>query len=203
MKTVKSSVPRSLCQRGDKRGKRGHAGTRGRTRVGTRAPRKHAYRRTGQCFPPRTEPRCSPGAKGQWKSCAGRSYFPYPSLRLDSQNASCFAGHPPEVDPGQSIVSRHERVSGRRGLEETLLARDWVHHPNPLKMQDLVRPSRLETQIPKAALLEVAPILCINLQLALDFPVNRTSMDVSPPIQFRIEWADSQGMSPLLGCRPI
>jgi len=28
-------------------------------------------------------------------------------------------------------------------------------------------------------------------------------MDVSPPIQFRIEWADSQGMSPLLGCRPI
>ena len=28
-------------------------------------------------------------------------------------------------------------------------------------------------------------------------------MEVSPPIQFRIEWADSQGMSPLLGCRPI
>jgi hypothetical protein len=28
-------------------------------------------------------------------------------------------------------------------------------------------------------------------------------MEVSPPIQFRIEWADSQGLSPLLGCRPI
>jgi len=28
-------------------------------------------------------------------------------------------------------------------------------------------------------------------------------MKVSPPIQFRIEWAGSQGMSPLLGSRPI
>jgi hypothetical protein len=28
-------------------------------------------------------------------------------------------------------------------------------------------------------------------------------MKTSPPIQFRIEWADSQGLSPLLGCRPI
>jgi len=28
-------------------------------------------------------------------------------------------------------------------------------------------------------------------------------MEISPPIQFRIEWADSQGLSPLLGCRPI
>src|SRR5437867_12972506 len=28
-------------------------------------------------------------------------------------------------------------------------------------------------------------------------------MEVSPPIQFRIEWADSQGKSPLLGCRPL
>jgi hypothetical protein len=42
-----------------------------------------------------------------------------------------------------------------------------------------------------------------NLQLALDILVKRISIEVSPPIQFRIEWADSQGMSPLLGCRPI
>src|SRR5205807_6850284 len=44
---------------------------------------------------------------------------------------------------------------------------------------------------------------CKNLQLTLDFPVKRISIELSPPIQFRIEWADSQGMSPLLGCRPI
>src|SRR6266852_6094309 len=44
---------------------------------------------------------------------------------------------------------------------------------------------------------------CRNLQLTLDFPVKRISIELSPPIQFRIEWADSQGMSPLLGCRPI
>src|ERR1700683_4554416 len=44
---------------------------------------------------------------------------------------------------------------------------------------------------------------CRNLQLILDFPVKRISIELSPPIQFRIEWADSQGMSPLLGCRPI
>src|SRR6266852_3949433 len=44
---------------------------------------------------------------------------------------------------------------------------------------------------------------CRNLQLTLDFPAKRISIEVSPPIQFRIEWADSQGMSPLLGCRPI
>jgi hypothetical protein len=44
---------------------------------------------------------------------------------------------------------------------------------------------------------------CKNLQLTLDFPVKRNSIELSPPIQFRIEWADSQGMSPLLGCRPI
>jgi hypothetical protein len=37
----------------------------------------------------------------------------------------------------------------------------------------------------------------------LDFRAGRISIEVSPPIQFRIEWADSQGMSPLLGCRPI
>ena len=37
----------------------------------------------------------------------------------------------------------------------------------------------------------------------LDFWTEGASMEVSPPIQFRIEWADSQGMSPLLGCRPI
>jgi hypothetical protein len=44
---------------------------------------------------------------------------------------------------------------------------------------------------------------CRNLQLMLDFRAGRISMYVSPPIQFRVEWADSQGMSPLLGCRPI
>src|SRR5205085_2889248 len=38
---------------------------------------------------------------------------------------------------------------------------------------------------------------------ALDFRNARASILISPPIQFRIEWADSQGMSPLLGCRPI
>src|ERR1700739_4090846 len=41
------------------------------------------------------------------------------------------------------------------------------------------------------------------LHISLDFRQNRTTIEVSPPIQFRIEWADSQGMSPLLGCRPI
>jgi len=44
---------------------------------------------------------------------------------------------------------------------------------------------------------------CKNLQLVLDLSVRRASIEVSPPIQFRIEWADSQGMSPLLGRRPI
>ena len=41
------------------------------------------------------------------------------------------------------------------------------------------------------------------LHISLDFEPNRGSIEVSPPIQFRIEWADSQGKSPLLGCRPI
>jgi hypothetical protein len=41
------------------------------------------------------------------------------------------------------------------------------------------------------------------LHIRLDFKLKRISIEVSPPIQFRIEWADSQGMSPLLGCRPI
>ena len=41
------------------------------------------------------------------------------------------------------------------------------------------------------------------LHMGLDFGKKRHSIEVSPPIQFRIEWADSQGMSPLLGCRPI
>jgi hypothetical protein len=41
------------------------------------------------------------------------------------------------------------------------------------------------------------------LYISLDFGIKRISIEVSPPIQFRIEWADSQGMSPLLGCRPI
>ena len=44
---------------------------------------------------------------------------------------------------------------------------------------------------------------CKILQNPLDFVVKRISIEISPPIQFRIEWADSQGMSPLLGCRPI
>jgi hypothetical protein len=102
-----------------------------------------------------------------------------------------------------ALTYRRKANFGTTWFPKTLLARDCVHHPNSLKMQGLVRPSGAETQIPKAELLKVAPILCRNLQLALDFPVNRTSMDISPPIQFRIEWADSQGMSPLLGCRPI
>src|SRR5436190_22827915 len=37
----------------------------------------------------------------------------------------------------------------------------------------------------------------------LDICADGSSIEVSPPIQFRIEWADSQGKSPLLGCRPI
>jgi len=41
------------------------------------------------------------------------------------------------------------------------------------------------------------------LHIGLDFGKKRHSIELSPPIQFRIEWADSQGMSPLLGCRPI
>jgi hypothetical protein len=39
--------------------------------------------------------------------------------------------------------------------------------------------------------------------IVLDFKEKKNSIELSPPIQFRIEWADSQGMSPLLGCRPI
>jgi hypothetical protein len=41
------------------------------------------------------------------------------------------------------------------------------------------------------------------LHISLDLGQKRISIELSPPIQFRIEWADSQGMSPLLGCRPI
>jgi len=37
----------------------------------------------------------------------------------------------------------------------------------------------------------------------LDIWIEESSIEISPPIQFRIEWADSQGKSPLLGCRPI
>jgi len=37
----------------------------------------------------------------------------------------------------------------------------------------------------------------------LDFLGEGSSIEVSPPIQFRVEWADSQGKSPLLGLRPI
>src|SRR5207247_9852469 len=37
----------------------------------------------------------------------------------------------------------------------------------------------------------------------LDICAEGSSIEVSPPIQFRIEWADSQGKSQLLGCRPI
>jgi hypothetical protein len=44
---------------------------------------------------------------------------------------------------------------------------------------------------------------CKKLQLVLDFSVKKASIELSPPIQFRIEWAGSQGMSPLLGRRPI
>jgi len=40
-------------------------------------------------------------------------------------------------------------------------------------------------------------------QFGLDIPSNGSSIEVSPPIRFRIEWAGSQGMSPLLGRRPI
>jgi hypothetical protein len=41
------------------------------------------------------------------------------------------------------------------------------------------------------------------LHISLDFVGNRVTIKISPPIQFRIEWAVSQGMSPRLGCRPI
>jgi hypothetical protein len=40
-------------------------------------------------------------------------------------------------------------------------------------------------------------------QLRLDIVGEGSSIDTSPPIHFRIEWAGSQGMSPLLGRRPI
>jgi len=42
-----------------------------------------------------------------------------------------------------------------------------------------------------------------SLQVALDIWPDRATIYISPPIQFRIEWADSQEMSPLLGFRPI
>jgi len=37
----------------------------------------------------------------------------------------------------------------------------------------------------------------------LDFPGIGDTITTSPPIQFRIEWAGSQEMSPLFGSRPI
>jgi hypothetical protein len=64
----------------------------------------------------------------------------------------------------------------------------------------------------KANEFRMSPFQCVksNLipparicKLSLDFRVRRISIELSPPIQFRIEWAASQGMSPLLGCRPI
>jgi hypothetical protein len=39
--------------------------------------------------------------------------------------------------------------------------------------------------------------------LKLDIRSEGSSMDISPPIHFRIEWAGSQGKSPLLGSRPV
>jgi hypothetical protein len=39
--------------------------------------------------------------------------------------------------------------------------------------------------------------------LKLDIHGEGSSMEISPPIHFRIEWAGSQEMSPLLGRRPI
>jgi len=53
------------------------------------------------------------------------------------------------------------------------------------------------------AILGQCRALANNLERTLDFCANGSSMNLSPPIQFRVEWADSQGMSPLLGCRPI
>jgi hypothetical protein len=50
---------------------------------------------------------------------------------------------------------------------------------------------------------QIVQTLCRNVQTSLDFRAGRISIEVSPPIQFRIERADSQGMSPLLGCRPF
>src|SRR6185437_9258215 len=40
-------------------------------------------------------------------------------------------------------------------------------------------------------------------ELKLDIQDEGSSMDISPPIHFRIEWAGSQGKSPLLGSRPV
>jgi hypothetical protein len=40
-------------------------------------------------------------------------------------------------------------------------------------------------------------------QLILDIWRQGVKIKLSPPIQFRIEWADSQEKSPLFGCRPI
>jgi hypothetical protein len=39
--------------------------------------------------------------------------------------------------------------------------------------------------------------------LMLDIDGDGASMEISPPIHFRIEWAGSQGKSPLLGSRPV
>ena len=54
-----------------------------------------------------------------------------------------------------------------------------------------------------AVLLQVRPQRRKIMHIVLDFKEKRNSIELSPPIQFRIEWADSQGMSPLLGCRPL
>jgi len=40
-------------------------------------------------------------------------------------------------------------------------------------------------------------------ELTLDIQTQGSTIDLSPPIQFRIEWVDSQEKSPLFGCRPI
>src|SRR5208282_2594364 len=67
----------------------------------------------------------------------------------------------------------------------------------------VISASRQQPRVSKRANPLSHPDSCRNLQLVLDFPAKRISIELSPPIQFRIEWADSQGMSPLLGCRPI
>ena len=59
-----------------------------------RIAREHSHRLTGQCFPPRAERRCSPGVEGQWKPCAGRSYFPCPGSASGHDRSRTILGEP-------------------------------------------------------------------------------------------------------------
>jgi hypothetical protein len=64
-----------------------------------------------------------------------------------------------------------------------------------------------QSEVPPQGLFQIEkkgrPNKLSSTELKLDIRSEGSSMDISPPIHFRIEWADSQGKSPLLGSRPV